>query len=162
MKPRKIRNIAASVRQRLLDKARASGRPFNDILQYFAMERFLYRLSKSPHHRRFILKGALILATWDVAVTRPTKDIDLLGHMRNDVERIVNVVKDVCRQNVEPDGLNFNPGSVRGERIAEEAEYEGVRVRFQGRLDTARISSSSISESQERRRLLEVGLTRKE
>lgn len=140
MRRRKIRNVAASVRQRILNEARASGRPFNDVLQYFAMERFLYRLSRSPHEDKFILKGALMLAAWDVALTRPTRDIDLLGHVANDPRRIVALVKEICRQKVEPDGLDFDPGTVRGERIAEEAEYEGVRVRFEGHLTTARIS----------------------
>lgn len=135
-----ITNVAASVRQRLLNEARASGRPFNELLQYFAMERFLYRLSRSPHIDRFVLKGALMLVTWEVSLTRPTKDIDLLGQMANDVQHIVNVVREMCQQDVEPDGLVFDPMSVIGERIAEEAEYEGVRVRFQGSLGTARVS----------------------
>lgn len=138
MKRRNLKNVSASVRQRLLNEARASGRPFNELLQYFAMERFLFRLSRSPHAERFVLKGALMLATWDISLTRPTKDIDLLGHMDNDVERIVALVKEVCRQEVEPDGLDFDSASVAGERIAEEAEYEGVRVRFKGHLGTAR------------------------
>jgi hypothetical protein len=55
------RNIAASVHQRLLNYARAEGRPFNEVLQYFALERFLYRLGRSPYHRQFVLKGALML-----------------------------------------------------------------------------------------------------
>lgn len=59
MKP--LRNIAASVRQRLLDRARREGRPFDEVLQYFAMERFLYRLAQSAHSERFVLKGALML-----------------------------------------------------------------------------------------------------
>ncbi len=49
-------NIATSIRQRLLNKARATSRPFNELLQYFAMERFLYRLSVSPHAGKFVLK----------------------------------------------------------------------------------------------------------
>jgi hypothetical protein len=130
VKRRNLKNVAASVRQRLLNEARASGRPFNELLQYFAMERFLFRLFRSPHAEKVVLKGALMLATWKVSLTRPTKDIDLLGQMANDVERIVDVVKEMCRQDVEPDGLVFDPASVSGERIAEEAEYEGVRVRF--------------------------------
>ena len=56
-----VKNIAASIRQRLLNKAREDKRPFNELLQYYAMERFLYRLSISPHKDRFILKGALML-----------------------------------------------------------------------------------------------------
>jgi len=43
-----------------MNSAKASGRPFQEVLQYFAMERFLYRLSLSPHAERFILKGALL------------------------------------------------------------------------------------------------------
>ncbi len=140
MKRRRMKNVAASVRQRLLNEARATGRPFNELLQYFAMQHFLYRLSRSQHAERFVLKGALMLATWEVSLTRPTKDIDLLGQVANDIERLVAIVKEVCRQDVERDGLDFDPASIAGERIAEEAEYEGVPVRFQGNLDTARVS----------------------
>lgn len=74
------KNITASLRQRLLNKARETGRPFNELLQYFAMERFLYRLSKSPYANDFVLKGALMLIVWNAPLSRPTMDIDLLGH----------------------------------------------------------------------------------
>jgi predicted nucleotidyltransferase component of viral defense system len=140
VKHRKVTHIATSVRQRLLNEARATDRPFNELLQYFAMERFLYRLSRSPHGEKFVLKGALMLAIWEVSLTRPTKDIDLLGHVANDIDRIVSVVKEVCVQEVQPDGLDFDQDSVRGERITEEAEYEGVRVRFHGKLGTATVT----------------------
>ena len=133
-------NLAASVHQLLLNQARAAGRPFNELLQYFAMERFLYRLSKSPRGGSFVLKGGLLLALWRVSVTRATKDIDLLGHVPNDVDGVVVLMRDACSQAVEPDGVEFDPASVVGERIAEEAEYEGVRVRFRGRLGNARLT----------------------
>ena len=139
MKPRPV-NLAASVHQRLLNQARATDRPFNEILQYFAMERFLYRLSKSPRGGSFVLKGGLLLALWRVSVTRATKDIDLLGHVPNDVDGVVVLMRDACSQAVERDGVEFDPASVVGERIAEEAEYEGVRVRFRGRLGNARLT----------------------
>lgn len=74
------KNIAASVRQRLLNKARATQRPFSEVLQYFAMERFLYRLSRSPYADRFVLKGALLLNTWKAPFSRSTMDIDLMLH----------------------------------------------------------------------------------
>jgi predicted nucleotidyltransferase component of viral defense system len=135
-----VKNVAASVRQLLLNEARTMGRPFNELLQYFAMERFLYRLSMSPHGQEFVLKGALMLTMWEVSRTRPTKDIDLLGHIANDTDRIVEVVKKVCGQEVEPDGVDFDQDSVQGQRIAEETEYEGVRVRFRGNLGTARVT----------------------
>jgi len=140
LKRRDLKNVAASVRQRLLNAARESGRPYDELLQYFAMERFLFRLSASPHGERFVLKGGLLLATWYAAPTRATRDIDLLGNVKNDVDRIVAIVGEVCGQVVEPDGLEFDAGTIVGERIAEEAEYEGVRVRFRGNLDNAQLS----------------------
>jgi predicted nucleotidyltransferase component of viral defense system len=135
-----IKDIAASVRARLLDKARREGRPFNELLQYYAMERFLYRLSQSPHADLFVLKGALVLRAWGLPPSRPTKDIDLLGRVENRVERLVAIARDVCATPVEPDGVVFDPASARGRRIAEEGEYEGVRVRLRGSLGKARLA----------------------
>jgi predicted nucleotidyltransferase component of viral defense system len=135
-----VSNIAASVHQRLLNVARQTNRPFNELLQYFAMERFLYRLSRSPHADTFVLKGALMFVVWRAPASRPTMDIDLLGITDNNVDAIVHMVREICRQDVEADGLVFDPESVGGRRIAEDAEYEGARVRFRGKLGTARIS----------------------
>jgi len=132
------KNIAASVRQRLLMKARETRRPFSELLQYFAMERFLYRLSKSRYADNFVLKGALMLTVWKAPLTRPTIDIDLLGRIENSIEIIVEVTREICRQGVEPDGIDFDIATVEAERIAEDANYEGIRVRFRGSLDTAR------------------------
>ncbi|MBU0909517.1 MAG: nucleotidyl transferase AbiEii/AbiGii toxin family protein [Proteobacteria bacterium] len=134
------KNIAASVRQRLLNKARNDHRPFNELLQYFAIERFLYRLSRSPHADKFILKGALMLRVWQAPLFRPTMDIDMLGrNTENEVEKIVKQVYDICLVEVESDGLKFNTESIRGERITEDADYEGVRIRFVAQLETAKI-----------------------
>lgn len=128
------------MRQRLLNKARATERPFAELLQYFAMERFLYRLSKSVYSGNFILKGALMLSVWDAPRTRPTMDIDMLGQINNDINSIISFTRDVCLQEVEPDGIIFDPDSVTAENIREDADYEGIRVRFKGSLDTARFS----------------------
>jgi hypothetical protein len=68
----RIRNMAASVRQRLQNYAQTNERPFAEVLQYYAMERFLYRLSVSPHSERFLLKGALMLTAWRAPISRPT------------------------------------------------------------------------------------------
>lgn len=73
------KNIAASVRQRLLNKARRDNRPFSELLQYFAMERFLFRLTNSPHADKFVLKGALLLWVWKSPMGRATMDIDMLA-----------------------------------------------------------------------------------
>jgi len=136
---RGVKNIAASVRQRLRNLAEQGPRPFDELLQRYAMERFLYRLSQSPYVDRFVLKGALMLAAWDAPMSRPTKDIDLLGRTSNEVEAVEAIVRDVCRQEVEPDGILFDADSVRGARIKEDAEYSGVRVLLDGGLGVARV-----------------------
>ena len=99
------RNIPASVRQRLLNRARGEQRPFNELLQYYAMERFLYRLSQSQHAGRFILKGALMLRAWRSPELRPTMDIDMLGRTSNDVASIVAQIRDILAVSVDPDGM---------------------------------------------------------
>ncbi len=139
MEPSK-KNIAASVHQRLLNKAKDSNRPFNEILQYFTIERFIYRLSKSPHAEKFILKGALMFIAWNTSLFRPTKDIDLLGRINNSVEEIVAAVTDVCTQDVESDGISFDTDTISAMRITEDTDYEGVRVRVKGTLGTIRLS----------------------
>ncbi len=139
MTKRQVMNIVASVRERLLNRARDSGRPFGELLQYYAMERFLYRLSRTPDADEFVLKGALMFAVWQAPLSRPTMDIDLLGRTDNSIDTIVRITKDACLQGVEPDGLEFDEASVEGQRITEAADYEGVRVRFRGVLGTARI-----------------------
>jgi len=96
-----ITNFAASVHQRLLNKAKESSRPFNEILQYFAIERFIYRLSKSSHADRFILKGALMFSAWCAPASRPTMDIDLLGKIDNRLDTITAAMKDACLIDVE-------------------------------------------------------------
>jgi hypothetical protein len=103
------------------------------------MERFLYRLSKSPYTETFVLKGALMLTVWEAPISRPTLDIDVLGQTDNEISKIVDVVQELCRQEVEPDGLAFDPTSAQGENITEDADYHGVRVRFWGTLGPARI-----------------------
>ncbi len=130
--------IAASVHARLMNIARAQGRSFNDLLQLYAMERFLHRLSRSSHGSRFTLKGALMLRVWNPATYRTTRDIDLLGRLSNAVDAVAEVVRDICRQEVDPDGLEFDAETVRGESIIEDGDYQGVRIGFRGSLGGAR------------------------
>lgn len=133
------RDLAASVRQRLLNQSRAQGRPFQELLQYFAMERFLYRLTQSPFADRFILKGALLLTAWRAPMARPTIDIDLAGRTSNELDHITDLVGAVCDVVTEPDGIEFNRASIEASRIKEDADYEGVRVKFHAVLAKARI-----------------------
>ena len=134
-----IQNVAASVHQRLLNLARAEQRPFNELLQYYALERFLYRLGRSPYREQLVLKGALMFTVWEAPFPRPTRDIDLLGRLDNTLEHIVTVVREICDQPVMDDGLRFAAETVSAERIIQAADYEGVRVRFTAYLGSARI-----------------------
>ena len=84
------KNIPSSVRQRLLNRAKSHRRPFNELLQYYAIERFLYRLSQSSHADRFILKGALMLRVWLSPEVRPTMDIDMLGRTSNEEPKLLH------------------------------------------------------------------------
>ncbi|MCA9296929.1 MAG: nucleotidyl transferase AbiEii/AbiGii toxin family protein [Phycisphaerales bacterium] len=132
-------NVAASVHSRLLNQARETAKPFNDLLQHYALERFLFRLSHSDFSSKFILKGALLLRVWEVSSIRPTRDIDLLGKTHNDLERVRSIIQQLCVATVNDDGMSFDAESIRAAFIAEDAEYEGIRIEFTGRLGNARI-----------------------
>jgi hypothetical protein len=133
------RDIAASVRQRLLDLARRRNEEFQTVLTRYGLERFLYRLAASPHADEFVLKGAMLFAVWTGEMHRATWDVDLLGRGDAGAGRIQKLFAGVCRARVEDDGLSFDEGSVRAERIREDQIYEGLRVRVAGHLGAARI-----------------------
>ena len=90
------KNIAASVKGKLLNLARQQKRPFQELLQYYCMERFLFRLSESSYQSRFILKGALLFKVWEIADARATMDIDTLAKTSNSLENILLIVKALC------------------------------------------------------------------
>ena len=135
-----LKNIGASVHQRLKNVSKESGRSFNDLVQYYALERWLYRLSQSGHENLFILKGALMLVAWRAPILRATRDIDLLARTSNDLDGIKRIIAEICRTDVPEDGVLFDPESVTTTRIAEDADYEGVRATFTGILATTRLS----------------------
>ncbi len=140
MTPPRQGNMAASVRQRLLNLARERGENFDYLLTRFGLERFLYRLANSPFRGRFILKGAMLFLLWGMDEHRPTRDADFLGFGENDTENLVAIFQEVCRVTVEDDGLVFDPASVQASAIREEMEYGGIRVTLRAMLDRARIS----------------------
>lgn len=125
-----VKNVPASIKQKLLNKAKAEKRPFNEILQYYAMERFLYRLSLTNHVDCYILKGALMLRVWNSPESRPTKDIDMLAKTENSEENIISQIHDILYQKVDDDGLTFDFESINTERITEDADYKGIRLNF--------------------------------
>jgi hypothetical protein len=125
VKKAKPGNLAASVHDRLFNRAKQRNEDYQAVLTRYCLERFFYRLSKSPHRDTFVLKGALLFVLWTGQAHRPTRDLDLLGRWDNSVEGLERLFRDICNQPVEEDGLIFLAGTVRGERIREEEEYQG-------------------------------------
>jgi hypothetical protein len=134
------KNVPASVHQRLLNLARETNRPFNELLQYFTIQRFLFRFSRSPYAEQFVLKGAQMLQAWNAPLARPTMDIDMLGRVSNTIENLESIVRACATVEVDPDGVEFDPQSVRGEVIVKGKEYEGVRIRLRGTLGKIKLS----------------------
>ena len=116
---KEIKNIQASIRGRLQNKAKELGRPFTEMLQYFCMERFLYRFGESKYANKFILKGALMFTAWQIPERRTTLDIDFLARFDNQISSMEKVIKDICSTEFISDGVIFDPASVKGQRIIE-------------------------------------------
>ena len=132
-------NIAASVRARLLNLARQTNQPFDVLLTRFVHERLLYRLSRSPHADRFVLKGAMLLTTWLPDTARGTRDLDLLGFGDASEQRILGIFREVLAI-ADDDGVAFDLDALQVGLIREELEYGGVRLRGAASLSGARIA----------------------
>ncbi len=130
-------NVAASVRARLLNVAKAQRVDFNQVLVRFALERILYRITQSPHADHFLLKGALLFTLWYNMPHRATRDADPLGFGASDLASVAETFRDIASIVVD-DGMAFDPTSVRVEEIRREAGYGGVRVIIAGELAKAR------------------------
>ena len=136
--PDRPRNIGASVRQRLLNLAHARGQPMELLLTRYALERLLQRLSLSPHRERFVLKGAMLLATWFDEPHRATRDVDLLGFEDAAEDALIDTFREIMAVEVD-DGVSFDLKGLRIEAIREELEYGGSRIRTTAALAGARI-----------------------
>jgi predicted nucleotidyltransferase component of viral defense system len=132
-------NIAASVRARLLNLARQTNQPFDVLLTRFVHERLLYRLSRSPHADRFVLKGAMLLTTWLPETARGTRDLDLLGFGDASEQRMLGIFREVLAI-AQGDGVVFDIDALQARPIREELEYGGVRLRGVAWLSGARIT----------------------
>jgi predicted nucleotidyltransferase component of viral defense system len=135
---KEVTNVAASIRQRLLNEAKRRGESFDYILSRYARERFLARLTRSPHRNRLILKGATVFALW-VDIHRPSRDLDFLGSGSFDTEETLRLIEAIAAIPVD-DGLEFDRSSITVESIRQGDEYRGVRVHLTATLDTARIA----------------------
>lgn len=134
MSQRELKNVPASVRARLLNEARASGDSYDQVLQYFATERFLYRLAQTEWADRLIVKGAIMLRAWGTPLGRPTRDIDFLGNIDNSPEAVEHAVQECLAVEYPDDGLVFDQ-NVETTEITVMDRYPGVRVVVRGNLD---------------------------
>jgi predicted nucleotidyltransferase component of viral defense system len=134
------KNIVASVLARLRNQAQAQRVPFNQVLQFYAMERFLYRLSKSAHVDSVLLKGALLLRQAGIPRARPTMDIDFLRQGSADRHSLIALVRDCLAIDGAADAVEFDSNSIAAEDIAKDSNYLGTRVRVAGRMDNVRLS----------------------
>lgn len=135
-----VKDLAASVRARLLNRAKAERSDFNGVLVRYALERLLYRLGQSAHGDRFLLKGAMLFTLWYDMPHRPTRDVDLLGFGASDLDSITQTFKNIASVEVE-DGIRFDPASVSAEEIRKEAGYAGARVFIAAELAGARLKT---------------------
>lgn len=134
-----LKNVAASVRDRLTQRARAAGENVQLILTRYAIERLLYRLSVSSHSDHFILKGAMLFSLWAPAPYRATGDLDLLGMGDPAADRLISVFRDILQVEAPDDGVAFAPETLRAEPTRPQDEYAGVRILFDASIAGARL-----------------------
>jgi len=132
------KNTASSIRARLLSLAQSKGEDYQRVLGRYAIERFLYRLGRSPYRDKFVLKGATLFTLWTGHTHRPTKDLDLLGRGSSTIDEVEQTIRAICEIQ-EEDGLVFDSASVEGTKIKEDDEYDGVRIKLLADLAGARI-----------------------
>lgn len=133
------RNVGVSVRHRLTNQARSRGENVQLLLTRYAIERLLYRLSRSPYRHRFALKGAMLFSVWAAVPYRATGDLDLLGFGENAPERIADAFREICAASVEDDGVQFSGETIRAEAARVEDEYGGVRLSLDAVIAGARL-----------------------
>ena len=103
-----LTNIGASIRQRLFNLSKETGQSLDFLLTRYTLERLLFRLSQSRHRERFVLKGAMLIATWFHDPHRPTRDVDLLGFGDPDPEATLAAFREICAISAN-DGLDLTP-----------------------------------------------------
>jgi len=138
MKPG-IKDLGASVLARLKKYATETKLTFNEVLIYYGLERFLYRIAESRHENQFILKGALVMLTWPQSHIRTTSDMDLRSYINPDSQTVIEIMREICELKTAPDGIEFDPNSVTATNILETATHPGIRVRLIGYINKTRI-----------------------
>jgi len=138
---KEIKNAGHSAYSKLLDISKARKEDFSYILNRYATERFLFRLSISEYSQKFLLKGASLFLVWKKNNFRVTRDTDLLGIGEYNIEKLVDIFKEICLiKTVQDDGVKFLSETVSGQPIRAEMEYGGFRISLDCRLHSAKIS----------------------
>lgn len=124
---------AESIRRRLRNELRSRGEDVTLGLSRYAVERFLYRLGRSSHRERFVLKGATLFAIWGTAY-RPTRDVDFTGYGSSDPEDVIAAFREICTTQDDVDQLVFDVATITAEPIRDGSEYDGLRIKIRARL----------------------------
>ncbi len=134
-----MKNIPASIHDRLANESQKSKKPFNELLQHYGMERFLYRLSKTKHVNSFVLKGGLIFTVWEIDQRRTTRDIDFLGSLEQNKEMIIQVLQTVIAIPAPEDGLVFDANTIQVTERLVDVDRMGISANLLGYLGRAEI-----------------------
>ncbi len=140
MTKRHLKNVAASVRDRLLARSRETGEDFQFLLWRYVVERFLFRLSHSPYRDRFVLKGAMLFALWNQAFHRQTQDIDFAAYGDSETDDLEKALQQVCRTGVDDDGVVFHTDQIISSPIRGTMDKGGTRHRFPATVGRARLT----------------------
>lgn len=140
MTNRYLKNVAASVHDRLLARSRETGEDFQFLLWRYVVERFLFRLSHSPYHDRFVLKGAMLFALWNESFHRQTRDVDFAVYGDPETDDLGTALKQVCRTGVDDDGVVFHTGQITSSTIRGTTDNGSTRYRFPATVGRARIT----------------------
>lgn len=133
------KDLGKSIRIRLKELSKERNRPFDEILRYYAMERFLYRLSISAYKEKFFLKGGLMLKVWDSMDHRATMDIDLLARTSNQSENLHRIISEVAAISYEKDAITFDTQKLIFRKTQLTRNYTGVSASFSAKLFTTKM-----------------------
>lgn len=133
------KNLEESIYYRLKNFAKVKKQLTEEIFRYYAMERFLYRLSKSEYRYKFFLKGGLMFRICNFDTHRLTMDIDFLAKTSNSFENITRIIEEICEQGENVDGISFDLSKFKLTEIQADGQYQGVRAIFYANLHTAKI-----------------------
>ena len=132
------KNLAASIRERLLNLSREQGRIFEVVLVTYGLQRMIYRLAISEFRNQFILKGGMLVTLWIAGQSRTTRDADFLGHGDASEDHLKSVFAKLLSLEAD-DGLVFDTDGLTAETIKDQQEYGGIRLKTTAYLDKTRI-----------------------